>query len=473
MPAALAQHETRYAPGKIIVRFDPTGDVEPRVLVDLAEVLTQGRTVFFDEEFVPGFAAIRVEVGSELESIERVGGLPGVMYATRSAIAELASQPNDPWLPQQWRFQNTGQVVNQHTGATGIAGCDVCAIPAWTVRRNAFPVIIAVLDSGVNYLHADLKLNMWMNLFDPPGNGDEDNNGYVDDVYGIRINGCDDNYPPGDPFETFGYQHDPLYGGHHGTAVASFVGARGSNEIMGTGMAWTVQIVALAGWDRDAFGEFCGALDDSSIIVGFKYAWKHGAKLVNCSFGFSVDTPALYDAFSSLHDKGVIAAVSAHNHGIDIDNPATPPTLGLYPARYYFNTMIVIGASDECNRRSIWSPSSSSNWGAVSVDLFAPGSHLRTFDGNDACPAFNGTAPHYCGGTSFSTPLTSGVLALVWAQHPTWSAKDVVDHVIACTTPIGCLQGMCASGGILNAAKALGAICPNLGQCCSMPTGPC
>ena len=485
VPAALAQHETRYAPGKIIVRFDPQGEIEPRVMVDVVATLVGGEVGFFDEEFVPGFAVLRVEDGREQELIQRIEGLPGLLYAVRDAMAELAAQPtSEPWFSQQWQFQNTGQIVNQHSGEAGLPGSDICSVPGWAIQSDAYSTIVAVLDTGVNYFYSDLAANMWINPLDPPNGLDDDVNGYVDDTYGIRINGCDAVYPSGDPFETTSpAPHDPTYPGHHGTAVAGFVGQVGTNGVLGTGAAPTARIMALAGNDCDAFNLICGGISESTVIIGFKYAWLHGAKIVNCSWGFYSHDPALYDAFSYADVHGLLTVVCAHNHSADIDNYTLPPTQGMYPARYKFASMLVVGASDQCNRRSIWCPNpppapcsglDGSNWGKVSVDIFAPGSHLRSFDGNSECRTYNITAsPSYCGGTSFAAPLVSGTAALVWSLHPTWTALDVKKQIVTTATPIPCLTNLCVSGGILNAAAALGGACTHGGTCCPIPTGAC
>ncbi len=428
-------------------------------------VATLGRgEVFHFSNFVPGLSIIHVETGTEDDLIERARELRGLIYAERDLVGDVASSPpNDPWFVagEQWQFQNTGQTVN---GISGILYADICALGGWSVRTDAAEVVVGVFDSGVNYARYDLEDNMWVNLGEIPGNQlDDDGNGYKDDIHGIRLNNCDVNYLRGDPFEGLGASqqniHDPNYEGNHGSVVAGFVGARGDNDLEGTGGAQKVKIMSLAMWDfkDNPPITICASLSASACVIGFEYLINNGGSIVNCSWGFVTSTQTLYDAFYYLDKYGGLAVVAAHNDGQNIDTSSPPSTTYLYPSRYTFPSILVVGASDQCNRRATFS-----NYGATSVDIFAPGDNLRSFASFAHCPSY------YCSGTSFAAPLASGIAALVWAENPSWTASQVVSRIKSTAVPVPCLSGLCATGGVLNASGALGGTCPyTVGPCCT------
>jgi subtilisin family serine protease len=474
-PAGAQGERPRFAPEKIIVRFDPEGDLDTRDLHQLAALLVDGELTH-QSRLIPGFAVLRVRRGLEDDAILRVRELPQLLYATRDQVGELASPPNDPWFSQQWQFQNTGQIVNNYTGAKGKAGVDICAVPAWSIRNDASPTIVAVIDTGVQYLHPELAPNMWKNLNEVAGNGlDDDGNGYIDDIHGIRIDGCDAYFGKGDPYEPSATLPDPSYGGSHGTAAAAFAAMRGDNNALGTGAAWKARIMGIATLGINAQGTYCTGLSEAGLAVAFEYAAYMGARVVNCSWSFASNTVALYDVFQSGSEAGLLFVVAAQNYNYNLDAPipaGCPPLVpqGNWPANYSLDSILGVGAADELGNRSIWAPGlpgclGASNWGPLSVDLFAPGSNLRGLPGNEGCIGSNPTQL-YCGGTSYAAPIASAVAALVWSQHPTWTNTQVRSHLVSTAMPIPCLTGLCVSGGMINASAALGAVpCQTIGGC--------
>lgn len=206
-------------------------------------------------ELVPGLAVWEVEPAELARAQEVLTTFSGVRRVERDRVGwTLQSQPNDSWYGEEWWADNTGQTVN---GVTGTIGADIHAPSAWATTTDGNEVIVAVIDIGVNCLHADLASNIWTNPGEIPGDGiDNDGNGWADDVHGIAV----DYMPPSsdlclDPYacgtELFCNNQQVWWGaiatlpydvqgpsprsmsstdpGGHGTAVASTIGAKGNN----------------------------------------------------------------------------------------------------------------------------------------------------------------------------------------------------------------------------------------------------
>ncbi|MBS3956548.1 MAG: S8 family serine peptidase [Clostridiales bacterium] len=249
---------------------------------------------------------------------------------------KAGTYPDDPRFSQLWGLRNTGQ-----TG--GAAGADIDAAGAWDITAGSSAVVVAVLDTGIDYNHPDLAGNMWVNPGEIAGNGlDDDRNGYVDDVHGVNtINAT------GDPFDD-----DP---GGHGTHCAGTVGAVGGNGLGVTGVNWDVSLMAVKMLDSS------GAGTTASAVEAFHYAAANGAAVISNSWGggYPFDR-AEYDAIAAIDALFVFAAGNA---GTNNDGAAP-----FYPASYDLPNIISVGASDHNDARA-----SFSNYGAASVDVFAPG----------------------------------------------------------------------------------------------------
>lgn len=445
----------RVTNGTFVARFDPRGDVHPEIMAEVAATLTRSEVTYI-ASVVPGLVSFRVEPGTEDHAVELASALPGCLYAEREVIGDTARAPNDPWYaPLQWQYNNTGQTIN---GASGTPGADMRLECAWNVTTKTGDVIIAVLDSGINYLHPDLAANMWINPDEIPNNSiDDDGNGIADDMYGVGIDDCGSPYAQNDPYDAWDYPPSASFAGDHGTACAFFAGGEGHNEMYGTGAAWTTRIMSIRMYQWDPVnGVFCSSLTPAGLVKAFDYAYSKGAKVLNCSFAFEYTSQALKESFEYLGPLDMVAVCCAQNYGIDIDN-ATPggQHVHLWPARYKFPHVLVVGASDQLDERAVFSvnPPKSSNYGATTVHVMAPGKNLRIFDGNQG-------GGQYISGTSFSTPLTAAVLAMVWAEHPTLSNVQVVEKIWMTARPVSALSGLCKSGGVVDAANAMSASCP-------------
>ncbi|MBM3846080.1 MAG: PKD domain-containing protein, partial [Verrucomicrobia bacterium] len=328
--------------------------------------------------------------------------------------ATSATLIKDPQVQsgQQWHLNNTGQ-------NGGVAGADIRALEAWETRRYASNMIVAVIDTGVRYTHQDLRANMWVNLAEIPGNGiDDDRNGYVDDVHGI--NAAENN---GNPWDLIG----------HGTQVAGLIGGSGGNSVGGAGVAWSVQLMVLRFFDSSGRGSV------SDVIECFDYARKMGASIINASFGDTNDSRTLLAALRACRNAGIIVSTGAGNGVVNIDLQP------FYPAAYDLDNLIVSCASTRHDTLA-----SLSNFGRSLVDLAAPGDEMVTVSAaaDDAYTVNRGT--------SFSTAVVSGALALMKAHFPGDSYRTTIQKILASVDRPAGLTNASVTGGRLNLATALG-----------------
>ncbi|MCD6353891.1 MAG: S8 family serine peptidase, partial [Proteobacteria bacterium] len=260
------------------------------------------------------------------EALAELRKNPRVEFAEPNYRRYLHRTPNDPMFDSQWHLENTGQ-------SGGTSGADIEAATAWNRTTGSSRVVVAVLDSGIEYTHPDLEGNMWKNSredwlsADTPGyNGvDDDHNGYIDDYYGI--NAADNT---GDPMDI-----DDGEDGGHGTHVAGIIGAVGNNAVGVTGINWNAGLMAL---------KFFGLGPQSGTVAGIvecvDYILDQKAKgvpiyIVNASFGGSDYSQFEKEAYEALRDQGILLAVSAGNSGADLDSEREN-----FPGSYYLENII-------------------------------------------------------------------------------------------------------------------------------------
>jgi len=287
---------------------------------------------------------------STQELINEYRNDPDVEYAHPNYIYHPYKTPNDPKFNLLWGQHNMGQTVNGHTG---IPDADIDAPEAWNKGTGKPSVVIAVIDTGVDYLHEDLKANMWVNPNEIPNNGiDDDHNGYVDDIHGI--NAIDES---GDPMDI------PLQGGGHGTHVAGTIAGVGNNAKGVVGVSWRSKIMALKFLGT-------GGSQTSMAIKCLEYVIAQKQKGVNIvatnnSWGGGPFNQGLHDAIKASTDAGVLFIAAAGNDGNDNDARAS------YPASYDLPGILAVAATDQSDELA-----SFSNYGRTSVDLAAPGTNI-------------------------------------------------------------------------------------------------
>jgi len=363
----------------------------------------------------------RMAVGAAVESLLRSGT---VAYAEPDYRLRTSAVPGDPQFGQQWGLHNIGQEVPAGSGRYGTSDADIDGVEAWDVQRVAPGVVVAVVDSGVDYRHPDLALNMWVNPGEVAGNGiDDDGNGWVDDVHGVDA--CDQD---GDPDDDNG----------HGTHVAGIVGARGDNGVGVTGVAWRTKIMALKFLCADGQGFTSDAAAVIDYALAMKETYGYTRMIVNASWQGSEDSSALSWALYRAEKAGVLIVAAAGDEGRDTD------VMPSYPSGHGYLNILSVGASDLDD-----APAAFSNHGCGAVDFYAPGIDILS------------TAPRggyrYQSGTSMSAPLVTGIAALLWQRHATRGVADIRTMLTNSVDDVPALEGQAASQGRINLHAALGA----------------
>lgn len=250
-------------------------------------------------------------------------------------------------------------------------------------------VTVAVIDTGVDYTHPDLKANMWVNTGEIPGNGiDDDGDGYIDDVYGCSTV-SDARFHTGDPMDDHG----------HGTHVAGIIAAA-NNKVGTVGVAYNVKIMAVKA------GQATGVFLQSDIAEAIVYAYTHGADVINMSFGGSACSIAVQDALQSAYTTSTLVA-AAGNDGMPNEAVGLYPAMPSYPAALSY----VVGVMSV---NALGVESSFTNWdvsayNSVEYELYAPGEAMLSTLPDNRYGKLNGT--------SMATPLVSGIAALLRSYY--------------------------------------------------------
>ena len=329
---------------------------------------------------------------------------PLVEFAQRDQVRRACLTPNDPYFSSfgSWGqpFDDLYGLKNMHCGT------------AWDTNTGT-GIIVAVVDTGIDYTHPDIAGNVWINPGEIAGNGiDDDHNGYVDDVRGWDFIGTyyGDPSPDNDPLDAF-------HG--HGTHVAGTIAAVGNNALGVIGVAFGARVMAVKGLDDYGYGL------DSDLAQAITYAADNGADVINASWGETGDSPVLADAISYATGLGVVFVAAAGNNNDDVS--------GFCPANVA--GAISVSAVDYSDQKAYFS-----NWGQR-LDVAAPGVDVLSLRG--ANTVINGTPlgsnPDYAyaSGTSMAAPHVAGLAALVLAEHPTYSPEEVRQVLRSTATDLG------------------------------------
>ncbi len=301
---------------------------------------------------------------------------PDVQYVVENKKVHAFQMPNDPETAKQWSIAK------------------VRAADAWNKGVGSREVVVAVTDTGVDYSHGDIKDNMWKNKKEIAGNKiDDDNNGFVDDIYGYDFNGND-----ADPKDETGSQNPG-----HGTHCAGILGAVGDNGKGITGMSQKISIMASRFLGADGSGDLMGA------VKSIDYATDNGANVISASWGAAVsatDAQPITEAISRANDKGVVFVAAASNDGKNNDG------FEVYPANTPLPNVITVAASNSSDGKPSWS-----NYGIGKVSLSAPGDAIYS--------TLPGEKYGNLSGTSMATPLVSGLVGLMLSHNPNLKPTEV------------------------------------------------
>ena len=324
-----------------------------------------------------------------------------------------ANLPNDPLFNEQWALNNTGQ-------SGGKSNADMKALLAWEKAKGSKDVVVAVLDSGVDYTHPDLVANMWIRPDNVPQYKDNEL-GTFNDLHGF--NGTDN-------------QRDPMDENGHGTHCSGIIGAEGDNNEGIAGINWNVTIMPLKFMGRGGFGTTKDAIEAINYAIDRK---RNGVnvRIINASWGSTAYSKALEDAIRAAGEEGILFVAAAGNNGTS--NDRSPH----YPSNYDLPNVISVAATDRFDNLT-----SFSNFGIKTVHIAAPGRDIASTWLNDDY--------REASGTSMATPYVAGVAALILVNDPKLSVEKLREKILKSVDKLEVLKGKVESGGRINAAKALG-----------------
>lgn len=321
-------------------------------------------------------------------------------YQTDEMIQATALPVSDPSAPQQWAI-------------AGEAATSLNASTAWS-RTVGAGVVVAVIDSGIDYNHPELAGQLWVNPKEIRGNNrDDDRNGFVDDLYGANF------------LNNSGNVYDDA---GHGTHVSGIIAAAANNGNGGVGLAPGSKIMALKVLDASGNGSL------NAAVKAIRYAVDHGAKVINASWTMSIGSPSLQSAISYAASKNVVFVAAAGNEGANNDYVPS------YPGAYRYSNVLTVGAVDSSGTLA-----SFSNYGASSVDIAAPGVGILS-----SVPGSYDTWD----GSSMASPYVAATAALIAALRPDYSAAQIVSQIKSTAHVTTALAGKIASGGYLDAGAA-------------------
>lgn len=425
-----------------------------------------------------------------------------VYYATAESndtLSVINSLQNNPGFSKQWGLYNDGTLAyeeedyrNQNNGndwtwpfssysiksqtastsntisVQAKAGVDIQYPEAMAACKSTGnrKTIVAIVDTGVMYDHEDLKDHMWVNEGEIPGNGiDDDGNGYIDDVYGWNFYGSGSFSWWGSDYDstkarpgssnTSSDGNNTCYNANsatedsHGTHGAGTIAALNNDTgVVGIASDANVQIMTVK-----ALGGTMGYGTTESVVKGIQYAIDNGATIINLSLGGDDDDTTLRNIIAN--NPNVLFTIAAGNGDSNyngVDNDSTPT----YPACYDYDNVLSV-ANIQCDGTLHYS----SNYGAKTVQLAAPGSNIystSTENDGDTSSSFNSTAKsgyETMTGTSMAAPMVAGVAAMLYSKYENYSILDIKNAILNSVSKMDTLEGKVSSDGMLNALGAV------------------
>lgn len=429
---AVAQN-TSAVPGEFIVKL--------RAGVNAKQLFTSSasKAMFSKTKRIKGtndrFVRVKLRDMSYINNLAAMAQSPAVQYIEPNYIYTLPKfkvhgvinqydAPADEMYSKLWGLNNTK------------TGFDVDAPEAWSITKGSRKVVVAVVDTGIDYTHPDLKNNMWINEKELNGTDgvDDDGNGFVDDIYGYNANAG---------------TGDPMDGHSHGTHCAGTIGAV-HNSIGVAGVIANVRLMAVKIFSDG------GSTSTAAIVEGIHYAADNGAHVMSNSWGGGGASQAISDSIKYAHSKGIPFVAAAGNNGSDNDKRAN------YPSNYDIDNIIAVAAYQEDSKIA-----SFSSYGQNTVDVAAPGVGILSTVPKGKYASYSGT--------SMATPHVSGVVALLlslnadkWLLPPgqdrntTLNPKEIRDLLIATSVKAESLSGRSVSNGRASAGLLLKAATKNL-----------
>jgi subtilisin family serine protease len=372
-----------------------------------------------------------------LEMLKLTQGMPSVDLVELNYSFHASYVPNDTFYVEEWNLDKIG------------------APKAWDiVQGGSENIVVAVLDTGVDIDHPDLKNNIWVNSREIQGNGvDDDKNGYIDDYQGWDfIRNTSDPRPKFDESYVSGAIH-------HGTIVSGIIAATANNHQGLAGLAWNAKIMPL----RVLNSQGSGSID--AVIRAVNYAKNNGAKIINLSFVGTNRSELLAQALKDAWRSGVVIVAAAGNEasGQTENLDAVPSYPICLDANDPDNYIIGVGATDPLDHKA-----SFSNYGSGCLDIMAPGSRVYgLLARNTSLPDYQNYYGGYWSGTSVAVPLVSATAALLKSLNPFSSSQQVRDAILSKTDNIDLLNPEFSGElgkGRLNTYKAVNYVYSQLAQ---------
>ena len=385
----------------------------------------------------------------EIRFLEKIKNHPAVVNAQFNHFVERRSTiPDDPDFGQQWQFLNDGNngLIND---------ADIDADLAWDITTgglspNGDTIVVCIIDGGIDQDHEDLVGNLWINYGEIPNNNfDDDGNGFIDDRRGWNsFTGTDNTFNNDD----------------HGTSVNGIIGAKGNNNTGVTGLNWEVKLMNVVG----------GSGVESEVLISYSYPLNHrikynqtngaeGAFVVatNASWGTDLgqasNVPLWCAMYDTLGAQGILNVGATSNNNVNVEVEGDLPTNCL--------SDFLIGVT---NTNSADEKAMSAAYGAISIDLSAPGDGSYTLDESNTYGTFNGT--------SASTPHVTGTIALLYAApctniatlalaDPQAAALKMRDYILTGVDLLPALDGITVTGGRLNVFNSISLLMDDCGPC--------
>lgn len=434
--------QTSHKSGELLIQFSPNSFPE-KVVNNYATIHSFNTGIVLSECLSKPMNIYKVEFNPEwvdenflLEMIRKDRNILNAQF--NHFIEKRETTPDDPELSQQWHHINNG--------SSGIEDADIDSDQAWDITTGGLTalgdtIVVCVMEGG-NLLHTDLIDNAWFNHHEIPNNGiDDDNNGYVDDYRGWNVSSQTDG---------------GLYSDIHGTKVMGMIGATGNNNIGTTGINWHVKIMTVGS----------NSSDEASVVAAFTYPLvqrqlyesTNGASgafvvVTNASWGIDNGNPADMPLWAAFYDTlgtyGILNCSATANNNVNID------VVGDIPTSVESDYMISVTMTNSSDERTL------SAFGQHTIDLGAPGENIVTTAGQNGITSTSGT--------SFASPLTAGVVALLYSapceglaqlahDNPQLCADYVRHALLTGVDPIENLEFETVSGGRLNAFNSLNII---------------
>ncbi len=429
------------APGEWIVKLKSDRGIR---LQAFRQNLAQGILTSLDEKQIMSIKPIQldpslhvVRVNPKMKRVEEaLSQIEGVEYAEPNWIYKAAvvaqealpmiprslgagddGTPNDPGLDLTWGLLNLGQ--KDSSGVEGREGSDIHVQPLWYQGfRGSRKTVVAVIDTGIDWDHPDLKDNLFTNRRESGDAAtdkiDNDRNGFVDDVHGWNFV---DNSPNSRDDQ------------NHGTHCAGTIGAIGNNRIGVAGVNWEVSLLPLKFLDSKGRGK------TSDAVNAINYARRMKAKIMSNSWGGGGFSRSLHEAIAAADRQGILFVAAAGNESNDNDRFES------YPASTDVPNVIAVAATDNRDHLAPFS-----NWGAKGVHVAAPGVRIVSTirDGKYGIMS----------GTSMATPHVAGAAALLWTANPEWSVATLKERLISTSQQGVNLRRRVLSKGRIHLANA-------------------